>query len=87
MIKTDVLRKTPKPWFFGMEQTGEDVAFCTKAKKHGATVWMDTSIKLGHLGASIVVTEEYSDAWNKLTPEEREKQYGRYTKYETENVA
>jgi hypothetical protein len=86
LIKTEVLKKTPKPWFFGMEQTGEDVAFCNRAKKAGFSVWMDTSIKLGHLGAPVIITEEYSDTWNKLTPEEREKQYGKYTKYGTEDM-
>jgi hypothetical protein len=87
LIKTSVLRKIPKPWFFGMDQTGEDVCFCSKAKKAGCEVWMDTSIKLGHLGGPTVITEEYSDNWNKLTPEEREKTYGKYSKYMTDNLA
>jgi hypothetical protein len=86
LIKTSVLRKVPKPWFFGMEQTGEDVAFCCKARQVGCEVWMDTSIKLGHLGSPAIITEEYSDVWNKLTPEEREKIYGKYTKYQTDNL-
>lgn len=85
LIKTDVLRAMKKPWFFGMESTGEDITFCLKAKKLGFSVWMDTSVKLGHLGAPTIITEEYSDAWNKLNPEEREKTYGRFDKYETEN--
>ena len=61
--------------------TGEDVTFCYKAKKAGFEVWMDTSIKLGHLGAATIITEDYHMAWTKLTPEEREKVYGQYTKY------
>jgi GT2 family glycosyltransferase len=81
LIKTDVLKKVPKPWFFGMEGTGEDVAFCYKARKAGFEVWMDTSIKLGHLGAPVVVTEEYSEMWNKLSEPERNKLYGPYRKY------
>ena len=81
LIKAEVLKKTPKPWFFGMEGTGEDVAFCYKARKVGFEVWMDTSIKLGHLGAPVVVTEEYSDAWNKLTADQKDKLYGPYLKY------
>jgi hypothetical protein len=86
LIKTDVLRRMPKPWFFGMESTGEDIAFCLKARKLGFSVWMDTSIKLGHLGSPVIITEEYSENWNKLTPEQREKMYGRFQKYETENM-
>jgi hypothetical protein len=85
LIKTEVLRKVPKPWFFGMAQTGEDITLCIKAKKVGFRVWMDTSIKLGHLGDATVITEEYSDAWNKLSPEERETLYGKYQKYETQD--
>lgn len=86
LIKTDVLRKVKKPWFFGMESTGEDITFCVKAKKAGFRVWMDTSIKLGHLGSPAIITEEYSDAWNKLDSEQREKLYGQFTKFETENM-
>lgn len=83
LIKTDVFRKTPKPWFFGMAGTGEDVTICLKAKKAGFSVWMDSRIKLGHLGENIVITEEYAEEWNKLDGEQREKLYGRFTKYET----
>lgn len=86
LIKTEVFKKIEKPWFFGMAQTGEDISFCIKAKKAGFSVWMDTSIKLGHLGAPTIITEEYSDVWNKLTPEEKDKMYGRFTKYTTENL-
>ena len=84
LIKTEVFRKTPKPWFFGMAGTGEDVTICTKAKKAGFSVWMDSRIKLGHLGDNIIITEEYSDNWNGLTPEQREKQYGQFQKYGSE---
>jgi hypothetical protein len=47
---------------------------------------MDTRIKLGHLGAPTIITEDYSDAWIKLTPEQREQMYGKYTKYPTMNL-
>jgi hypothetical protein len=86
LIKAEVLKKVPKPWFFGMEGTGEDVAFCYKARKVGCEVWMDTSIKLGHLGAPVVVTEDYSDAWNGLNAEQRDKMYGPYLKYQKDGT-
>jgi hypothetical protein len=35
------------------------------------------------LGAHAIITEEYSDVWNKLGPEERAKVYGDYTRYPT----
>lgn len=84
LIKTEVFRKVPQPWFFGMERTGEDLTLCLKARKLGFEVWMDTRIKLGHLGAPTVITEEYSDEWQHLTPEQREKIYGKYQKYQVE---
>ena len=81
LIKADVLKKMAEPRFMGLMGTGEDVAFCWKAKKLGFEVWMDTSIKLGHLGSSIVITEDYADAYTKLSPDEREKVYGKYTRF------
>lgn len=87
LIKTEVFRNVKRPWFFGMEGTGEDITFCVKAKKAGFRVWMDTSIKLGHLGAPTIITEEYSEAWNKMTDDQREKLYGRFRKYEVEAVS
>ena len=84
LIRTEVLKKIPQPWFFGMERTGEDITLCIKARKAGFSVWMDSRIKLGHLSDPIIVTEEYAHKWQGLSPEEREKQYGKFTKYATE---
>lgn len=86
LIKTSTFKALPQPWFFGMERTGEDITFCVKARKAGFKVFMDTSIKLGHLGTPCIITEEYSDQWNRMTPEEREKLYGRFDKYETDSL-
>ncbi len=69
-----------------MEGTGEDITFCNKAKKAGCQVWMDSRIKLGHLGMPSIITEEYADFWNKLDADQREKTYGRFTKYETDHL-
>jgi hypothetical protein len=79
LIKVDTLRKVKVPRFMGLVGTGEDIAFCHKAKKAGCEVWMDTRIKLGHLGDAKIVTEEYADNWLKLSPDERDKFYGRYS--------
>lgn len=86
LIKMDVFRKLQRPWFVGMEGTGEDITLCIKARKAGFNVFMDTSLKLGHLGTPCIITEEYSDQWNKMTAEEKEKLYGRFTKYETDTL-
>jgi hypothetical protein len=82
LIKTDVFKKIEKPWFFGMPQTGEDVTLCVKAKKEGFRVFMDTATKLGHLSHPLVVDESYSDNFNKLSQDEKDKFYGFYTKYQ-----
>lgn len=86
LIKMDVFRKLQRPWFVGMEGTGEDITFCIKARKAGFNVFMDTSLKLGHLGTPCIITEDYSDQWNKMTSDEKEKLYGRFTKYETDTL-
>lgn len=81
LIKTEVIKKVPTPWFMSTSPTGEDILFCNKAKKMGAKVFMDTSIKLGHLGRPNVITEEYADEYNKTDEKERELRYGKYEKY------
>lgn len=86
LIKRKVLEKVPRPWFMSSTATGEDIYFCNEARKYGFEVWMDSRIKLGHLGDSIVITEEYADAWNKLNEEERIKKFGAYS-YPTLEVA
>ncbi len=82
LIKTEVLRRLKKPWFMGTMGCGEDVHFCVQAKKQGFRVFMDTSVKLGHLSHPVIVTEDYSDEYNKLSLEEKNKFYGFYNKYE-----
>lgn len=83
LIKTSVLKAIEEPRFMGMEGVGEDVALCLKARKKGFRVFMDTSIKLGHLGDPVIVTEDLYDSLMKMTPEEKDRYYGKYTKYET----
>jgi len=55
-MKTDVLRRTPKPWFNVLNcdvgtATGEDVYFCRKANElAGARIFGDSRAHLLHLG-------------------------------------
>lgn len=81
LINTRVLKAMPVPWFMGTPGTGEDIAFCAKAGKLGFETWMDTSVKLGHLSHPTIVTEEYSDNYNKLSQEEKDRVYGQFQKY------
>lgn len=86
LIKTELFKKMERPWFMGSHGTGEDIHFCYQAKKKGFRVFMDTAVKLGHLGNNIVITEEYSEQFNRLSDEEKEKIYGQYQKYPTEGL-
>jgi len=83
LIKRKVIDAIPGPRFMGLEGCGEDITFCWKAKKAGFEVWMDTRIKLGHLGAPTIITEDYAEQWWKLTPDQRHKLYGQYMCYPT----
>lgn len=86
LIKTEIFKKMAQPWFMGSQGTGEDIHFCLAAKKLGFRVFMDTSVKLGHLSKNIVVTEEYSDAYNEMSQDQKDKYYGKFEKYEPTNT-
>lgn len=82
LIKMDVFKKMGAPYFALCSNTGEDILFCYNAKKHGFRVHVDTSVKLGHLGNPICVTEEYAqNVWKQLDMDV-EKKHGAYQKYE-----
>lgn len=85
LIKRRVIEAMKEPRFMGLTGCGEDITFCHKAKKLGFEVWMDTRVKLGHLGAPTIITEEYSDQWLKLSPEQRNQMYGQYSRYPSMN--
>jgi hypothetical protein len=87
LIKTEVFKKMAQPWFMGSLGTGEDIHFCLAAKRLGFRVYMDTATKLGHLSKPIIVTEQYSQEFNKLTDEQKDKYYGRYEKYAPTDTA
>lgn len=59
LIKSSVLRGIPEPRFMCSEGTGEDILFCYKAKKEGFRIYMDTSVKIGHLSNPSIITEDY----------------------------
>jgi hypothetical protein len=62
LIKMTVFESIERPWFVfdlhnHQEPVGEDIGFYVKARKEGFRVWVDCSIKIGHL-ATMVITEE-----------------------------
>lgn len=66
LIKTSVLNSMKKPWFMSTSGAGEDIHFCHKARECGFKVFMDTSIKLGHLGYPKLITEETFEEENNI---------------------
>lgn len=58
LIKTDVFRSMKKPWFMTTSGAGEDIHFCWSAGEAGKKIFMDTSIRLGHLSDPEEITEE-----------------------------
>lgn len=59
LIKTEALKKIPRPWFFFRDNThpkgmiGEDVWFCDAARKAGFDVWCDPTIHIDHIGIGV----------------------------------
>jgi len=65
LIKRWVLEAMAPPRFMSTSPTGEDILFCYNAKEQtGAKVYVDTSTKIGHLGAAEVITEEHFETAN-----------------------
>lgn len=83
LIKMDVIRRLEKPYFMSTCGTGEDILFCYNAQqKAGAKVYMDTSVKLGHIGAPLVIDEAYAKAyWATQEKRDVKKEYSEFKKY------
>ena len=66
LIKTEVIKRMSPPYFMSTCGSGEDVLFCINAKNQaGAHVFVDTSIKLGHLASrTTLITEEVYENYN-----------------------
>lgn len=59
LIKTDVFRKLPQPWFkYEWNQNGSikrshDWIFCEDARNTGLEVWADSTIEVKHIGKKV----------------------------------
>ncbi len=79
LIKVDVLRGMKKPYFMSTSGAGEDIHFCHMAREAGFRVFMDTRVKLGHLGYPKVITEETFESANNV--EKMREDFGVVNKY------
>lgn len=84
LMKMSAVKAVPKPRFMSTCGTGEDIYFCYQAGKQGFKVFMDTRVKLGHIGHPTVITEGYVDIVRKRDDMQIEKHYGEFTKYEND---
>ena len=50
LIKTKVLKEMKKPWFFYEDNRSEDIMFCEEARRQGFKIFVDTTLKIGHIG-------------------------------------
>lgn len=78
LIKTELFKSMPKPWFMTTSGAGEDIHFCHKAGEAGFKVFVDTATKLGHLGERYLVTESVYETQQQDRPREV---YGEEKKY------
>lgn len=67
LIKTEVLKKMKTPRMMSTAACGEDILFCYNARdSHGAKVFVDTSIKIQHLGSPVIVDETLYEKTNNI---------------------
>lgn len=63
LMKTDVLfdiaGKEGPVWFSPIGNIGEDCAFCIRARKYGYSIWLDPTLKLGHVGTTVITENVY----------------------------
>jgi len=83
LIKMDVIRKMKPPYCFSTTGSGEDIFFCIKAKQEAkARIFMDTRIKLGHLGKPAIIDEDHFDKYIKDSKTEIKEIPYKYNTYE-----
>lgn len=67
MFKTDIFFKLEKPWF-EMTTTkegkpvGEDICFCSKLRNAGYKIYVDTTLRVGHL-STVEITYDFYKFW------------------------
>lgn len=82
LIRMDVIRKMRRPYFMSTCGTGEDVLFCYNAQRQaGAKIYMDTSVKLGHISYPLIVDEAYAEwFWKNQEGKDVKKEYSEIRK-------
>ena len=71
IIDTKLFKMIPEPWFVTGTGYTEDIFFCVKSQQFAGNVgiYMDTTIKIGHLLEKIILTEENRNGLKKMHEE------------------
>ena len=62
LTSVDLLKRVADKFgapFNHLPTMGEDMAFCWRAQQVGATLWLDTTVKCGHIGTCEINEETY----------------------------
>ena len=62
----------PPPFFRWQGEYGEDFLFCREAQEAGCRIFVDTSVKVGHIGPTTVNEETFFREVAFRTPEEQD---------------
>lgn len=63
LMKADILHKVPQPWFTLDWRGGEDISFCTVARKNGVKIFCDGAYTAAHIGPEKIVTKADYNQW------------------------
>lgn len=64
LVRMKVFDRLPHPYFAPEHEYGTDVQLCRAAKKKGITVWLDSSIELGHIkDERVIITSRNKDRY------------------------
>lgn len=59
MMKLDMFKNIPQPWFLPRPYTGEDISLMWKARQRGYKILCDPTIEIGHIGSKNFNREDY----------------------------
>lgn len=62
LIKSEVFKEFPEPWFVHTTQQSEDLYFCDRLAEAGIQLYVDLDARLGHV-APVSVYPDWEDGW------------------------
>ena len=63
LMKRDVFERVSEPWFTLDYRAGEDIAFCSNARKYGIEFYCDGQYTVAHIGEQKIVTKTDYEKW------------------------